>query len=112
MQKVSLNSKEQLKLDVITKVIQGKLSRRSAQQILAVSERSLRRYIKDFQENGPLFVKHKNWANVPANKTLSVLKEEILNIALDKYFDFNRKHAWEKITEDEGLPIGYHTFNR
>lgn len=112
MQKVSLSSKEQIKLDVITKVIQGKLTRRSAQQILAVSERSLRRYIKDFQDNGPLFVKHKNWSNTPANKTLSALKEEILNIALDKYFDFNRKHAWEKLTEIEGYPIGYHTFNR
>lgn len=112
MQNVSLNSKEQLKLDVISKVIQDKLTRRSAQQILDVSERTLRRYIKDFQDNGPLFVKHKNWRNIPTNKTLSYLKEEILDLALEKYFDFNRKHAWEKLTEIEGYPIGYHTFNR
>lgn len=112
MQNVSLNSKEQLKLDVITKVIQDKLSRRSAQQILHVSERTLRRYIKDFQDNGPLFVKHRNWNNIPVNKTLLTIKEEILSLALEKYFDFNRKHAWEKLTEIEGYPIGYHTFNR
>ena len=112
MQNVSLSAKEQLKLDVITKIIQDKLTRRSGQQILDVSERTLRRYIKDFQEHGPLFVKHKNWTNVPVNKTLLELKNEVLDIALKKYFDFNRKHAWEKLTELEGYPVGYHTFNR
>lgn len=112
MQTVSLNSKEQLKLDVITKVIQQKLTIRSAQKILDKSERTIHRYLKQFRELGPLFVKHKNWNKPPANKTLWEVKSEALKLAKEKYFDFNRKHAWEKLTEVEGIPIGYDSFNR
>lgn len=112
MQNVSLNSKEQLKLDVIAKVIQQKLTIRSAQKILDKSERTIHRYIQDFNERGPLFVKHKNWNKAPVNKTLPELKNEVLNVVKEKYYDFNRKHAWEKLTEIEGHPVGYDTFNR
>jgi len=109
---VGLNSKEQLKLDVIGKVLQQKITRKSAQQVLDVSERTLRRYIKAYEEDGPLFVKHGNWKNTPANKTLEPLKEDIIALIQKKYYDFNRKHASEKVNEVEGIPIGYDTLNR
>jgi transposase len=109
---VGLNSNEQLKLDVIGKVLQQKITRKSAQQILNVSERTLRRYVKAYEEDGPLFVKHGNWKNTPANKTLEPLKEDIIALIQEKYYDFNRKHASEKLNEVEGIPIGYDTLNR
>ncbi len=112
MQYVSLNSKEQLKLDVIGKVLQDKITRKSAQQILDVSERTLRRYIKAYEEEEPLFVKHGNWNQSPINKTLGPHKEHILSLLEEKYYDFNRKHACEKLNEVEGISIGYDTLNR
>lgn len=112
MEYVGLNSNEQLKLDVIGKVLQQKITRKSAQQILNVSERTLRRYVKAYEEDGPLFVKHGNWKNTPANKTLEPLKEDIIALIQEKYYDFNRKHASEKLNEVEGIPIGYDTLNR
>lgn len=112
MQYVSLNSIEQLKLDVIGKVLQQKITRKSAQQILDVSERTLRRYIKAYEEDGPLFVKHGNWNKIPANKTLKSIKEDVIELVEEKYYDFNRKHACEKLNEIEGVPIGYDTLNR
>lgn len=112
MQNVTLNAKAQLKLDVITKVIQNKISIRSAQQILDRSERTIYRYIQEFVSKGPLFVKHANCNQAPINKTLSQLRTEAIELAKTTYYDFNRKHAWEKLTQVEKLPIGYHTFNR
>lgn len=112
MDYVGLNSNEQLKLDVIGKVLQQKITRKSAQQILDVSERTLRRYIRGYEEDGPLFVKHGNWKNTPANKTLNLIKDEVLNLIQTKYYDLNRRHACEKLNEVEGISIGYDTLNR
>jgi len=50
-----------------------------------------------------LFVKHGNWQNKPINKTLVPVKEEILALIQEKYYDFNRKDACEKLNEIDGM---------
>jgi len=55
-----VGAKAQLKLDVITKVEQGKIPRKQARQILGKSERTLERYIASFRKEGVVFVRHGN----------------------------------------------------
>ena len=63
-----MTSEEQLILDIIGKVFSGQFSRKTAQQVLNVSERTLERYLKGYREKGPLFVKHGNCNKKPTNK--------------------------------------------
>ena len=109
---VTLNAKEQLKLDVVSKVFTGKIKFETAIKILNCSARTLYRYLKKFKLEGALFVKHKNTGNRPANKTSLELEKNIVGICKDRYHDFNRTHALEFLNEKEKIKIPKDTFNR
>lgn len=109
---VILNSKDQLKIDVVSKVSRGKISRRDAQNILNVSERTLRRYLRSFERNGVLFIQHGNYRRGPINKTPSELRFRALGLVRELYYDHNRTHALEKLEANHNIKINKDTFNR
>jgi hypothetical protein len=94
-----LNSQDQLTIDVVTKVASAKLERKDACLILNVSQRTLERYLREFRINGIYFVKHGNYKKTPVNKTNSHLKEKVLQLVREQYFDFNMTHCLEKLKE-------------
>ena len=96
---LTLKAKDQLKLDVVLKVCRGKISFNHALKILDVSERTLFRYLKSYSETGAIFVQHKNKHRHPVNKISSEFEQKIIDICKDKYHDFNRTHALEKLTQ-------------
>lgn len=108
---VILSKKEQLKLEIIVKVCTGVMSRLTAIQILQCSERTLRRYLKDYKERDILFVKHKNSNSTPHNKTDSRVKEMVHFLIKNKYYDFNILHLQEKLKE-HGLDIKRETLRK
>ena len=109
---LTLKVKEQLKLDVVSRVHAGKISFQHALKILDKSESTLFRYLKDYGEKGAIFALHKNKNKKPINKTDSQKEAEIVNLCKEKYYDFNRTHAWEKLKENEKIEIPKDTFNR
>jgi transposase len=109
---VTLNAKEQLKLDVVSRVFTQKVKFETALKILNCSERTLYRYLKRFKTEGALFVKHKNTGKNPANKTNLDLEQNIVEICKDRYHDFNRTHALEFLADKEKIKIPKDTFNR
>lgn len=65
---VTLSKLEQRKLEVVVKVVTGLMSRPKACQILECSDRTLRRYLKDYQARDVFFVKHKTPTKDPIIK--------------------------------------------
>ena len=55
-----MNAQDQLILDVIVKVVAGKIGRPKAMKILCVSERTLYRHVSEYIKKGVLFLKHEN----------------------------------------------------
>jgi transposase-like protein len=94
---VKLSKREQLKLEIVVKVYSGLMSRKNAIQILQCSERTLRRYLKDYKERDILFVKHKNCNKTPHNQTDPKIKEIVQFLTKSKYYDFNVLHLIEKL---------------
>lgn len=107
-----MKSSEQLKLDIISKLSQNKITRKQAIQILNVSERSVLRYLKKYNEKGFLFVKHGNRNKEPKNKTSFEIKKEVIKLVREKYFDFNMTHCLEKLKENHNIIIGREKFRR
>ena len=60
-----------LEIQIISKLSNGELSYREAIEILQVSERSLRRWLRSYEEKGIAFVRHGNKGKTPHNKSLS-----------------------------------------
>jgi transposase len=107
-----MNAKEQLKLDIVSRVSSGKISFKNALKILNVSESTLFRYLRKFETCGMMFVKHKNAHKKPANKMAYEREEKIIDLCRDKYYDFNRSHAREELEKNENIYVPKNTFNQ
>ena len=106
-----MNTQEQLKLDVVSKVHSGKISFSNGLKILDKSESTLFRYLREYEKVGAIFAKHKNSGKSPANKINSEIEIKIIKLCKEKYFDFNRTHAREELKAMDGINIPKNTFN-
>jgi len=101
---VKFSKREQLKLEIIVKVFTGLMSRQNAIHLLHCSERTLRRYLKDYKDRDILFVKHKNSNKIPPNQTDPQIKEMAQFLTKSKYYNFIVLHLQEKL-KTHGLDI-------
>lgn len=93
---------------VVIKFIKGKISRSNAANLLQVSERTITRLAKKVQNKGIFGIKHGNLGRDYGKKYSDELRNEILNLLTEKYFDFNLKHFHEIITSPEyGYDVSY-----
>ena len=73
-------SKAQLTVDVIAKVVEGKISINNASKLLNKSRRTIERYLQKYQKVGVQFVAHQNAGKSPANKTPDKLKRAVQSL--------------------------------
>lgn len=106
-----LNTKDQFKLEIICKLAMKKLTVYQASELLQLSERTVYRQLKSYQEKGAFFLKHGNCLNRPWNKSEDLIKSEAQRLIKEKYFDFNVLHCQEKLKE-EGLSIKRETLRK
>lgn len=104
--------KDQLKLEVVYKILSGQMQRLDGQVILGISERTLRRYLRDYSNEGVSFLRHGNYRRSPVNVTPVELKLRVQKLIQEKYFDFNMVHLREKLHEELGMTIKYATLRR
>lgn len=105
-----MNSSEQLKLDIISKLKLKKITKKQACLILNVSERTIERYLEKYNEQGIRFTIHGNKNKVPKNKTSNNLKEEVIKLVREKYYDFNMTHCLEKLKDDHNITLDREVF--
>ncbi len=109
-----LTAKDQLRIDIITKYLEGQIHREHAQIALEIGERQFRRVIGRFKEHGVLSLKHGNCGSTPKNKIDQKLENKIVSLAKGRYAGFNMVHFREKIQlefPDRPIP-SYSTFRR
>lgn len=107
------NKKDQLKFEVISKLVAGVITSKLAREILNVSDKTILRYKKAFKTKGSGFLIHGNKGRKSANATPPHVKEEIMNLIVEKYYDFSIRHAWEKLKECESVQlVSYKTLLR
>jgi transposase len=68
---IIMDSKTQLKADIVAKVAEGKLTIFEAKTILKKSCRTIERYLKKYREEGICFAIHKNHSKRLSNYRLS-----------------------------------------
>jgi transposase len=109
---IILSVRDQLKIDLIVKVESGVMDRETVQHALDVSQRTLRRYIRDYRRYGTIFVLHKNRGKSPGNKTPETLRLKCMTLMRTRYYDFNMLHALEKINQDLDTTIKREIFRK
>lgn len=109
---VTLNSKEQKKLMVISKVERGEVGGREAAAILGISLRHLRRLIAGYRRDGVRALAHGNRGRTPANALDDGLRRRVIELAGSTYAGCNTQHFTELISERDGLRLSRSTVRR
>jgi DNA-binding Lrp family transcriptional regulator len=88
---IIMDSQTQLKVDVITKTSDGRITINNAAKLLNCSRRTIERYVNKYQKLGVIFAIHGNTSREPVNKISNKLKLKIQSLIKEKYYDVNVK---------------------
>ncbi len=102
---IVMDSKAQLTVDIIAKVVEGRITIANAAKLLSKSRRSIERYVKRYQKVGIQFVVHGNSGKSPPNKTPTSIKKAVQSLIKDKYFDLNLLHLAEQLEVNEQITV-------
>lgn len=106
---ISLSKKEEEKYNVIQKVVNGEYTKEQAIEALGIGIRQINRLIIKFKENGQEGFIHKNKGKKSKKKISAEIREEIVNLYITDYFDYNFTHFYEEIQDK--YAISYKTLD-
>ncbi|MGL5054112.1 MAG: ISNCY family transposase, partial [Fusobacteriaceae bacterium] len=94
---------------MIKKLVENKSSKERASVKLDCSIRQINRMIKGYNLHGKEFFKHGNRSRKPSSAISNEIKDKILKLYREKYFDFNFFHFHEKLIKFESITCSYPT---
>jgi transposase len=112
MEKVTLNQREQNRLQVLNGVNRGTISIVQASTVMQLSLRHTKRLLAGFRKRGAEALAHANRGRDPHNKVDPCIREQVVKLAKAKYKGFNQQHFSEKLKEQEGIPLSRSTVRR
>lgn len=105
MEIIRLSSKEIRNGEIVSKIIEGKMSQSQAAILLELSVRQIKRLCKKYRAEGIKGLAHKNRGK-PSNHSISTnLKEEVLQLIREKYPDFTYQLIHERLQETHGISL-------
>ena len=112
MEKVTLNQREQNRLQVLNGVNLEELSIKQAATLMEVSLRHAKRLLAGYRKEGAKALAHGNRGRLPCNVIDVIIRERVIELARVKYTGFNQQHFSEKLREKEGIPLSRSTVRR
>ena len=107
MRKVNLRMNEQSKYDVIKRVANNEISCRRASVCLNLSLRSIYRLVKTYKTKGKEGFVHGNRNRKPITTFSDEIKNKIVKLYNEKYYDSNYKFFMELLEKNENIKISY-----
>ena len=98
---MELNDKERYTFEIIGKVVDGKRTIKEAMFELNRSRQQIYRLTNTYHKEGEKGFIHKNRGNIPHNKKESGIIEELKQLYLDEYYDYNFMAFYDELTENE-----------
>lgn len=98
---MELNDKERYTFEIIGKVVDGKMTIKEAMFELNRSRQQIYRLTNTYHKEGEKGFIHKNRGNIPHNKKESGIIEELKQLYLDEYYDYNFMAFYDELTENE-----------
>lgn len=100
-----MSKKELSRLEIMTKVREGRLTTSQASEYLGLSTRQVKRLSKRLKIEGPGGLVSRRVGQRSNHQLAAGLKELVLGLIKDHYLDFGPTLAHEYLTEQHGLPI-------
>ena len=98
---MELNEKEKNVYNIISEVVNGNINRKEAMIKLNKSRQQLYRLINIYHKEGIKGFVHKNHGNIPKNKINRKIIDDLEQLYLDEYYDYNFVAFYDELTENE-----------
>lgn len=102
---ITLNSKEQKRLMVLSTVDRGELTATQAATVLGRSLRQVRRMLAAYRKEGAAGLAHGNRGRRPLHALAPALKQQVVALAQGPYGGCNHQHLSELLAEREGIRL-------
>lgn len=109
---VTLTQRDQTRLLVLNRILQGDLTVSEAADLLSLSVRHVRRVLAAYREDGPAAIVHGNRGRTPAHTIPNDLRQQVLALALTRYAGCNDQHLSELLAEHEGIVLSRSSLRR
>ena len=96
-----MNDYEEKKFKTIEKLDKGEISRKEAAYELELSLKQIDRLKNLYRKEGKEGFVHKNRGTVPSNKKSNNIIEELKQLYLNEYYDYNFIAFYDELTENE-----------
>lgn len=96
---MELNDKERRKYEVIKMVVDNEVTKKDAEQLLNLSRKQINRLIKVLEVKGKEGFAHKNRGKHNHNKKDLKIIEELENLYLTEFFDYNFEAFYDEIED-------------
>ena len=111
-EKVLMGQRELKRWHLMKMVEVGKITLREAGEKIGVSYRQAKRIGRAIRERGIKGLVHGNRGRPSNNRLKEVLRERVLKLSKEVYWDFNDTHFMEKLRDCEGIDLNRETIRR
>jgi len=105
IRRIELDVDAQKQYEVIKALVDHGGNKNRAALELGCSTRSINRHIAGLKTEGKAYFIHGNKGRVPAHALGSDVKQDLLDLYLNKYYDANFAHFTELVMEMEGIAV-------
>lgn len=112
MEIIMINQKELKRLEIIQKVIEGRIKQIDAGKMLGISERQIRRIVKRIREEGEGGIVHRLRGKPSNRRIVKEEKDRVIKLYQEKYKGFGPLLASEKLQEIDKIKVSDETLRR
>ncbi|WKL23697.1 ISNCY family transposase (plasmid) [Agrobacterium tumefaciens] len=106
---IAMSERDLQRIEVLSKVISGRMTKVSAAHVLDLSERQVCRLLERIQTGGAASIRHKAIGRVSNNRISIGVRDYAIALVRERYADFGPTLATEKLTERDGLRVSRET---
>ena len=106
---IAMSERDLQRIEVLSKVIDGRTTIISAARVLALSTRQVRRLLERIRADGAASIRHRARGRPSNNRICDGVRDYAVAIVRERYADFGPTLAAEKLAEEHGLTVSRET---
>ena len=106
---IAMSERDLQRIEVLSKVVGGRMTTVSAAHVLDLSERQVRRLLERMRVGGAASIRHKAIGRPSNNRIGDVVRDYAVTLVRECYADFGPTLATEKLAERDGLRMSRET---
>ncbi|TCQ28298.1 ISNCY family transposase [Rhizobium sp. PP-CC-3G-465] len=106
---IAMSERDLQRIEVLSKVVAGRMTVVSAAHVLDLSERQIRRLLERIRTGGAASIRHKAIGRPSNNRIGDGVRDYAMTLVRERYADFGPTLATEKLAERDGLRVSRET---